>query len=194
MEVNIRQHSGPWNLGYSLDKHSVRSICIGNNEFGYPIFDTLRTEIGESLYQLKYRFDMSQVDTIANQMVYSLGNYFGNASFIIPMPPSKIRSVQPVVEIAKQVALLMHIPCREDILIKTTHTDQMKDIPLREDRIKALCSSFKINDMLPDGNYDVLLVDDLFDTGSTLEAATIMLQSYSKIRKIFVATVTRKYQ
>ena len=52
--------------------------------------------------------------------------------------------------------------------------------------------AFNINDQLGEGLYDVLIVDDLYDTGSSLEAATNVLRQYSKIRNIYVSTVTRK--
>ena len=192
MKVNVCKISGHWDVGYSLDKHSISSVCIGNNEYGHPIFDTIRTEVGESLFQLKYNSDRSQLNILATQIVDSLGNYFGSASFIVPMPPSKSRPFQPVIEIAKQVAVLMIVPCREDVLVKTGQTDQMKNIPSREERIRTLCSNFKVNDVLSEGKYNVLIVDDLYDTGSSLEAATAMLRKYEKIQKIFVATITRK--
>lgn len=86
----------------------------------------------------------------------------------------------------------MGVPCLENVLVKTTQTAQMKDIALRGDRIAALCAAFVVNDVLADGQYDVLVIDDLYDTGSSLEAATIMLRQYNKIRNIFVATLTRK--
>lgn len=155
-------------------------------------FDTTRTEVGEALYQLKYKSDHSKVPVLAQQIVDSLGNHFQSASLIIPMPPSMQRTFQPVKEIAKQVAVLMNVPYNENLLVKASSTDQMKNIPLKEERIKALCSAFKVNDVLADGQYNVLIVDDLYDTGSSLEASTVILKQYTKINKIFVATITRK--
>lgn len=192
MQVNVQKIFGKWDIGYSLDKHTISSTFTGNNEYGHPTFDTTRTEIGEALYQLKYNSDRNKVTMLAKQIVDSLGNHFQSASLIIPMPPSKQRIFQPVKEIAKQVAVLMNVPYNENLLVKASSTDQMKNIPLKEERIKALCSAFKVNDALADGQYNVLIVDDLYDTGSSLEAATVMLKQYTKINKIFVATITRK--
>jgi predicted amidophosphoribosyltransferase len=192
MNVNVRQIQGPWNLGFSLDKHTLNSTYLGDDEHGHARFNTTRSEIGEALYQLKYKSDQSQIAALAAQMAASLGNHFASTSFVVPMPPSKHRAIQPLAEIAKQVASIMGVPCLENVLVKTTQTAQMKDIPTREDRITALCSAFVVNDVLADGQYDVLVIDDLYDTGSSLEAATIMLRQYRKIRNIFVATLTRK--
>lgn len=192
MKVNVRQIKGPWNLGYSLDKHTISSIYLYHDEYGHAQFDTTRSEAGEALYQLKYRSDQSQVAVLAKQMVASLRHHFTSTSFVVPMPPSKQRTFQPVIAIARQIASEMGVPCLENLLVKTTHTAQMKDIASREDRVAALCSAFVVNDVLAHGRYDVLVIDDLYDTGSSVEAATIMLRRYRKIRSIFVATVTRK--
>ena len=168
-------------------------VFIGNNEYARPMFDTTRTEIGEALYKLKYKSDRNKINMLAQQVVDSLGCYFQSASFVIPMPPSNMqRAFQPVKEIAKQVAVLMNIPYIDNILVKATYTAQVKNIPLKEDRVKILCSSLKVNDMLAKGKYNVLIVDDVYHTGSSLEAATAMLKQYTKINKVFVATTTRK--
>jgi predicted amidophosphoribosyltransferase len=192
MNVNIRQIFGPWALGYTLDKHSVRSTFIGHNEFGHPEFDTLRTQVGEALFQLKYRFDVSKAGVLADQIVASFWRFFSTTSFIVPMPSSKARAVQPVAAISREVAIRMGLRSVESLLLKHSPTPQMKDIALKQHRDAALASVFSVSDVLPDGSHDVLLIDDLYDTGSSLAAATRALQQYPKIRRVFVAAVTRK--
>jgi len=108
------------------------------------------------------------------------------------MPSSRQRTRQPAVEVSRQVAQNMGIQCIEDMLLKRAQTEQMKDIFSKNDKRKALYNTLYLNDVLGDGLYDVLIVDDLYDTGASLEAATIILRKSSKIRNIFVATVTRK--
>lgn len=192
MEVNVQRINGNWDLGYSLDKHVLSSTYIGDNQWGHPEFDTTRSEVGEALFQLKYRSDFKQVTNIANQLSTSLSQYFPSACLVIPMPPSKQRTRQPVVEIARAVASNMGIPCYENLLQKNQDTPQMKDIQDREEKVETLVQAFSINDSLNEGLYDVLIIDDLFDTGSSLEAATRVLREYRKVRNIYVATATRK--
>jgi len=192
MEVNIQRINGNWDLGYSLDKHVLQSIYLGENQLGHAEFDTTRSEVGEALFLLKYRSDFTQISVISDQMSESLSQYFSTACLVIPMPASKQRARQPVREIALKVAENMKIPCLENLLIKNVSTPQMKDIDSRDDKVDTLVKAFAINDVLGDGDYDILIVDDLYDTGSSLEAATKVLNEYSKIRNIYVATVTRK--
>ncbi len=192
MKVNIKKIEGNWTLGYSLDKHTICSTPIGYNEYGHMQFDTERPEAGEALFQLKYRSDFSQVPIIGQQLYDSFGAAFSSSHIVIPMPASKIRAKQPVTEIARDLAGRMGILCIENLLVKTGSTPAMKDIETRDEKVSTLVGAFKVYDVLDKGLFDVLIVDDLFDTGSSLEAATTVLRGYSKIRNIYVATVTRK--
>ena len=192
MKVNIQAIHGNWDLGYSLDKHSISSTPIGPNEYGYMQFHTIRPEAGEALFQLKYRNDNSQIDVIAEQFYHSLGKTFTNTDLIIPMPASNQRTIQPVYAIAKKLATLMGKKYSSDLLIKTQKTPSMKDINDVNEKMRLLRSALDINDILPNRLHNILIIDDLFDSGSSLKAATELLRRYNKIHRIYVATVTRK--
>lgn len=196
MGINIKEIIGVWDKGFSLDKHKIKSTYTGDNEYGHPTFETLRTDIGEALYQLKYKEDFTQCDIIARNIKDHIFPLLPDVSFIIPMPPSKARLKQPVVEIAKALSHLTDKQCISDILIKSKITPQMKDITDRQTRIDTLLNAFEIDtdivsQKLPGKLYNVLLIDDLFDTGTSLEAATKKLRECDKIGQIFVATATR---
>ncbi len=113
MDVNIKAISGSWTLGYSLDKHSIRSTP-GYNGAVHMQYGTVRTEAGEALFKLKYRFDYPQVALIAQQLNTSFGSVFQSAGLIIPMPASKARERQPVTEIAREFAKLKAVPYYEN--------------------------------------------------------------------------------
>jgi len=192
MEVNIKSIHGNWDLGYSLDKHTLYSTPTGYNEYGYMQFDTVRPPAGEALFQLKYRNDYSQIDIIADQFYSSLSRSFANADIIIPMPASKQRSIQPVYKIAEKLAQLMNKQYSDRLLVKTHQTPSMKDIHDPDEKMRILRESLQLNDLLPNSRHNILIIDDLFDTGSSLSAATELLRSYNKINRIYVMTVTRK--
>lgn len=193
MKTNIQRIQGAWDLGFSLDKHTLNSEFTGYNEQGHPTFNTTRSDTGEALYQLKYRNRFENVPVLGEQLFVSLSRAFTSASFIVPMPPSKQRLRQPVVELSRDLASRMNIPCIENLLLKNQSTAPMKDIVDRVQKIQALKAAFSINDVLDTGLYDVLIVDDLFDSGSSLEAATYTLRGYAKVRNVFAVTVTRKH-
>ena len=195
MKVNVKKIEGSWNDGYSIDKHTSSSTYAGIDAYGHDKYDTIRTEAGEALYLLKYKSDQSKIKPIAQQLFDSLGNKFSSAGFIVPMTASNQRPIQPVTEIAKELARLMNIPCIENFLLKVGSTQQLKDLQSKEEKAEALISSFSYNDAaLNNGKWDVLLIDDLYDTGASIEAACSAIRKSNKISKVFVATVTRKRQ
>ncbi len=90
MKVNIRKLTGNSNDGYALDKHIISSTFTGYNAFGHPQFDTQRTEVGEAVFQLKYRGDWSKVSPLAAQLVESVVPKFPNIGLVIPIHQSYV--------------------------------------------------------------------------------------------------------
>lgn len=194
MQVTIKMIQGNWNQGFSLDKHIVRSTPVGHNEYGHMQFDTLRTEVGESVFQLKYRGDLSQVVPLAQAVVSNLGRVLAEVDFVSPMPASKIRQTQPVYEVAREVARLLNVPYVDNFIQKIKSTGGMKDLGGRAERAEALQGCFSINDgALNDGRWHVLLIDDLYDTGASLEAVCEAVRRSGKIWAISVVALTRRH-
>jgi len=52
---------GNWKNGLAFDVHTLSSTYLGVNEYGYNQWESTRCEIGELLYQLKYRADARKV-------------------------------------------------------------------------------------------------------------------------------------
>ena len=44
MKVNVKKIEGPWNDGYSIDKHTSSSTYAGIDAYGHDKYDTIRTE------------------------------------------------------------------------------------------------------------------------------------------------------
>lgn len=183
---------GEWNLGYVLDWHTKYSEFLGHDQFGHAQYNTVRSEVGEALFQLKYRSDLTKVDPLAETFVENLRTFFQSASFIVPMPPSKHRINQPVIMLAQKISEKLNIPFFENVLLKNGVTSQMKNIENREERITALMKCFCINDAITNnGCWNVLVIDDLYDSGSSLTAATRTLRTYSKVNNVYVGAFTR---
>jgi predicted amidophosphoribosyltransferase len=192
MKVNIMKITGDWSDGLVIDWHVAHSEFLGHNQFGHPEYNTVRTEVGEALFQLKYRSDLTQIDTLANTMADAIKLNFPTIDFIVPMPPSKQRAVQPLMLLAKKVAEFLKIPIFDNILLKNGTTPQMKDIGTREEKIQALMGCFQINDTITnDGKWDVIIIDDLYSSGASLSAATMAMSTYDKVNNIYVAAFSR---
>lgn len=183
---------GEWDLGYILDFHTLSSEYLGVDEFGHNRFNNLRSEVGEALYKLKYQDDQDQVGVLTDTFVENLKDKFESASFVVPMPPSKKRAIQPLGLLAKEIANKLDIKLFKKILIKNGPTDEIKNSGGRDERIEALMNVLEINDRIKNqGFWDVLLIDDLYDSGASFTAATRKLRTYKKINKIYIGAFTK---
>lgn len=193
MKVSIKKISGVWDLGYALDKHIISSTFTGNNEQGHPTFDTIRTEAGEALYQLKYKNDENKIKPLAVALAEYIYPQFENVGLLIPMPASTARRIQPVTEVTRALGGLVEKPVFDDFLFKKSGGQKLKDIVGKQEKLEALKGKFTVNGVIEgNGQRNALLIDDLYDTGATLEVACTALRTYPKLAKIYVATLTWK--
>jgi predicted amidophosphoribosyltransferase len=194
MNVNVKEITGNWDRGYVLDKHTLSSTFIGYNESGHPLFDTKRSEVGEALFQLKYRNGRDQVASLAKQVATSIVPLFEKVELIIPMPASNLRAWQPVDEVAKELGNMISVPVIEGVLVKVpqeTQGPQLKNLHTKEEKLAALAGIFAVKDVIANsGRWNALLFDDLFDTGASMEAVTALLRTYPKIGKVYTAALT----
>lgn len=194
MQVQVRKLEGSWDLGYALHKHTLSSVPIGHNEHGHLQFNTTRSEPGEALYQLKYQNDLTQVKPLAAQVKTTLLPLFGTIGAIIPMPASTTRAWQPVDKIAEELSQITGKPVLDDIIVRfpaLNGSPQLKNLNTREEKDAALKGRFSINRSISDeGCWNALLLDDLFDTGATMDAVCKALRTYPKINKIYAAAIT----
>ena len=98
MKVSLKEIRGPWDQGWALDKHIIKSTYLGEDAYGHARFDTVRTEVGEATYQLKYQHDWNQVGPLAQALADNIFPKLDRVGFIVPMPASTSRPRQPVIE------------------------------------------------------------------------------------------------
>lgn len=191
MDVVLRQLNGPWNAGWALNKHMLRSTYLGDDEHGHARFESVRTDVGEATYQLKYRQDWGQAQPLAKALLDHVLSRLGAIGFIVPMPASTARARQPVTEVAHTLGALSGIPVFPDLLLKASTGKSLKDLQTKAEKIEAIGDSFTVHDTIQGtGPWNVLVVDDLFHTGASMEAACAALRKYPKVRNVYVAALT----
>lgn len=178
--------TGPWDDGYVLDFHSISSTPTGDPY--YP-FDTKRTELGELLYRLKYRGDRTAIESIAKIAGKFVKSWNPPIKYIVPAPPSLHRESQPVVDIARALGKYLTIRVLEDAVVKVKKTDPMKDIPVWE-RPSALKNAIQSGKTDVAGK-SILLVDDLIESGSTLQRAASVLLENGGAASVYALVLTR---
>jgi len=184
-----RQILGKWRQGYALDLHTLSSVPIGENEFGHMQYDTTRSEVGELLFRLKNRSDTSTVDEIVAAAVTFLKSWHPPIEMIVPVPASSARAVQPVMLLAKGISDQLPIPLVECVT-KTRETSQLKNIFDLDERVKALAGLHTVDAAATQGRK-ILLFDDLYRSGATMDAITTALYEQGRAAEVYGLTITR---
>lgn len=194
MNINPKPLPGHWKEGYALDLHTISSIPIEWDSSGNPTkYETIRTPIGEEMYQLKYQDDPYRAVTIAESAASFLKTKkeVWAIDLIIPIPPSKTtRAFQPVYEIVTHVGRICSLPIDFKVLQKLKPTSQLKEIEVPAERKKILDGAFSIQNNSLSGK-NILLFDDLYRSGETLNAVCDIIKSNGKAKNIYVLTVTK---
>ncbi len=189
--INPMRVPGSWRQGYVLDYHTLGSDFLGYNEYGHPMFDTKRSEVGELLYNLKYRGNRSVLDTIADTAVGFLQTWNPKVDIIVPVPPTRTnRPYQPVTEIATALGARLNVLVRAGYVIKTKVTPELESVYDYNARLALLENAFSIQDQSLKGK-SILLFDDLYRSGATLTAITNLLYSEAKVVDVHVFALTR---
>ncbi|MDQ6604506.1 MAG: ComF family protein [Chloroflexota bacterium] len=186
--INEQRLQGNWRNGSALDLHTIASNLRADGGF-----DTQRTALGETLYQLKYHADQSKIEPLADVIATFLQSrrVFPKLSAIIPVPPSDThRSFQPVERLAIRIGEKTGLLCLLDYLVKIKATQALKTLEDPVRRREQLKGAFEVGDLTLSGK-SVVLFDDIYRSGETLRAITEVLHSQGKIQNVYVLTVTK---
>jgi predicted amidophosphoribosyltransferase len=191
LAINPIPLSGPWDEGFALDLHTVGSQYLGDDEYGNPQFDTKRSPVGELLYQLKYRSDKSVAAALCETAADFVKSRRWAPDLVLPVPPSRPgRRFQPVPFLAERVAKLLGCASCEDCVAKIKATAELKSVYDYQERLEKLKDAYSVKTAKTAGRA-ILLVDDLYRSGATLEAVASALRSDGNAGRIFALTFTR---
>jgi len=129
-------------------------------------------------------FDLVINDAFFNKFIQII-------DIILPVPPSnKYRRIQPVLVCSQKISEKYKKELRSDIL-SSANKEELKNVVM-EKKYAKIKEAIKVDEKL-DKTKNILIFDDIFDSGSTLKAITNALKEtgYSNIY-VFTLTKTRK--
>jgi len=188
--TNPMQINGAWRQGYVLDYHTVSSGFLGHDQFGNPMFDTKRTDVGELLYRLKYRRDLKALDSLVEAAVKFVKSWQISFEAVVPVPPTRVRQLQPVFEVGDRLAGVLNLPILKDFVQTIKKAKELKDVFDFNERIKLLEDAYRVRDQSL-REKAVLLFDDLFRSGATLNAVTRVLYEQGQCSDVYALALTR---
>ncbi len=173
-----RSLSGSWNLGWALDFHSHFSGSEWN-----------RSETGQLTDRLKHQGDLSILSRLVELALALLAEQpaLAQVDALIPVPPSSTRPVDPVRSFCSALARRLKLPL-ELALVKTRSTEAQKALKTRAQKYSNVAGAFSVQGELLAKR--VLVVDDLLDSGATMEEVTRVLKA-SGVQMVNVLTLTR---
>jgi len=174
-----RSLSGPWEKGWALDFHS---------RFAGAKWQ--RSPVGELTYRLKYEGDLSAVPVLvekASTLCVAQAE-LASVEALIPVPPSQRRAVDPVGTVADALGDRLGLPVWSSVLVKTRLTAPQKEMHTLAQKQANVAGAFAVNGDVR--GRRLLLLDDLFDSGATLEEVSRVLQR-AGVAQLFVLTLTR---
>jgi predicted amidophosphoribosyltransferase len=186
---------GNWKDGFALGIHTASSKPIKNNQDEIIKWETERPPLGEALYRLKYWKEKDHAIKISLIAAVFLNTKIKkkewNIDKIIPVPPSDLtRDFQPVYLLANQIAKILKIDLDISSLKKIKSTSEVKSIDDSASRREILKDAFSINLNSINGK-DVLIFDDIYRSGETLNAVCDVIMNKGKARGVYVLTITK---
>lgn len=182
---------GNWSKGLAYDIHTISSVFLGPDEFGRDRYENRRSEMGEFVYQLKYKQDKSALAAIIKLLdeVKNVEKFH----YIIPVPPtSQSRPFQPVREIAVALGEHRGVNVLINFLSKSAGGPELKNVTSAEQREALLREHMSISNPSIIAGRKALLVDDLYRSGATLRAATqLLLDAGAQTVCVLAMTKTR---
>lgn len=169
---------GPWQVGWALDFNSQFSGANWN-----------RSKVGEFAYRLKYQGDSSVLPELVELAVALIADHpeLAQVDAVTPVPPSTPRPIDPVSSFAMALAErldLAYFPA----VVKSRRTVPQKEIHTLAQKHSNVTGAFGLESSV--GGKRMLIVDDLFDSGATLEEITRLVRR-AGAAKVCVLTLTR---
>ena len=136
--------------------------------------DWARSGIGDLTYRLKYEGDLSVLPAIVTQTLDLTRSYpeLVRVDMILPVPPSQPRETEPVQAFTSALSNKIMIPV-QPLLFKTRQTSLQKELKTLSQKRTNVAGAFGIRGNV--SGKSILVVDDLFDSGATLEEIAHML-------------------
>jgi ComF family protein len=158
--------------------------------------------LAEAIKLFKYKKKVHIGRALANQMIiapymmcYSdlVSESQGHDSCIIPVPlhPKRLREREfnQSAIIASELGKQLEIPVLLDVLIRSRHTRPQVELDMKE-RMENVVGSFTIRKEEEIAEKDIILVDDVYTTGSTVKECAKVLKKNGAGR-VYVITIAR---
>jgi len=176
-------------------------MTCGDCEAEIPYYDRANSACyyEDPLKGLVHAFKYKKMTSLGNEFADTMIDFMkkydvgGEAEIITPIPmhPKRLfkREINHSEALAKNIALRLGLCYSKNLLGKTRDTKIQTNLR-RQERLKNMAGSFRVTDGSKIKNKNVLIVDDLFTTGSTANECARVLKE-SGAARVEVVTLAR---
>lgn len=168
--------------------------CMRRTHFffqGRSLF-SYQGEVKASLYRFKYGNRREYAESYGEEIAGNLGRWIlrNHITKIVPIPlhasRRRKRGYNQAALLAREVGGRLHIQVDEKMLYRVKKTEPQKKLSAQERR-ENLTNAFEVRKKPVRGEH-ILLIDDIYTTGNTVDIAAKCLRDVEKCR-IYVLTV-----
>lgn len=173
---------GDFDAGFALANHT--EIHEGKRDY---------TEIGKKVYEFKYQGNKSHLQPLTHEIMKFINENeaYKKADLLVPIPSTaKDRDFDPVSLLVEGITACTGIPVAKNILVKTRKTRPQKELVNTTQKKLNVKNAFMIKDRGKIYRKTIILLDDLYDSGATLNECARVLRN-SGAAKILVLALTR---
>lgn len=180
-----------------FDANGLCSECRRNSFYFKKAYSVCLYEgiIKDCIHKFKYGGNLKLASDLSKIMIDFANKYLEINTFdtVIPVPLSNTRQRQRQFNqadiLAKSLARYFNFPLCSYNLIKTKNTSSQTGLPKTE-RVKNLKEAFKVKRADLIQNKNILLIDDVFTTGATVNECSKTLAE-AGAKEVYVLTLSR---
>lgn len=176
-------HRRSFDGGVSLFQYGRRNLPpVAGKKPGFE-----KHSMGESILQFKYHNRREYADYYIDELMRVYGRCFQKlyADVILPIPVhparKRIRGYNQAEILAEKLGTALGVEVCKDLLIRVKKTRPQKELN-NEERLRNLQEAFVLSRPVPRSYRTVILIDDIYTTGSTMEACTRKLKEAGVFR------------
>ncbi|WP_424411494.1 ComF family protein [Pasteurella sp. PK-2025] len=200
-EIFTVPFEGRWAYMRGVKRESVNGLKDTMTLDVYT-YDRNKTPLGGCIHRLKYYKDQTEqeyqrdINTVVDHTINLLRHYcpnFDKLDFIIPAPSNDPHRHKVLIDICREISEVTGVPY-VDLIEKGADTRQIKDIDSLSDKVRELEFAFNIKDdadSVDSIHGNVIVIDDIFQHGTTMNECARVLSELDSINDIFGLAITR---
>lgn len=166
---------GNFDLGYALGRYSEKK----------------RTKIGKLIYHFKYKKNKKAGEILVELSSQFIRENYSDFEFIVPVPPAaESQHYFSYRFFSRNLAARLQKPLENKLIHRIRFVPEQKMFRKLKDKRENVKDSFKLVASDQVKNKTVLLIDDIYDSGATVNEISHLLKS-ALAQKVFVFTIAK---